>query len=59
MSLKQEILNEIGDKELSLKDIVLAFPDKKPSSVRGLLNLMVKNGELVRPKKAHYSRVFK
>lgn len=56
VSLKKEILNVIGDNEVSLKDIGLALPGKKSASVRGLLNMMVKSGELVRPRKAVYSK---
>lgn len=42
--MKQQLIEVLGDKELSLKEIYLALPDLKQASIRATLNLSVKKG---------------
>lgn len=52
--MKDEIKNFIGDGTKTLKEIYDAFPDKKKNSLRGCVNMMVKEGKLERVAVATY-----
>jgi hypothetical protein len=55
MSLKEQIKSFLNEHpESSLKDIYLAFSDKKQTHLRSVLNFNIKNGYFIRVKKGVY-----
>ena len=55
MNLKLGIVENVKAGKSDLKDIYASFPSAKKESIRGILNLLTKEGSLIRVGRGQYA----